>query len=194
MAAASLFVVVALAFAVPARSAPDDWPDEAERLARVLAVGPASTIAEIGAGRGELSVEMAKRVPDGRVFSTEIDRARISDIERAVARADLHNVTVLEAGARDSHLPDGCCDAVYMREVYHHFDDGAAMTATIHRALKPGGLLAVIDYPERGPADGNCHCIAKKALVAQVTAQGFEVVDEQDRWSGIRYLVVFRKR
>ena len=193
-AVAALFVVVAFAVTVPVRSAADDWPDEAERLARVLALGPAATIAEVGAGRGELSVEIAKRVPDGRVFSTEIDRARIGDIERTVAKAGLHNVTVIEAGARDSNLPEGCCDAVFMREVYHHFDDGAATTATIHRALRPGGLLAVIDYPERGPSDGNCHCIAKKALIAQVSAQGFEVVEDQDRWSGIRYLVVFRKR
>ena len=190
----ALFLVVGFTVAVPGRSASDDWPDEAERLTRVLSIGSTATIAEVGAGRGELSVEMAKRLPDGRVFSTEIDRARIRDIEDAVTKAGLRNVTVVEAGARDSNLAEGCCDAVYMREVYHHFEDGAAMTATIHRALRPGGLMAVIDYPERGPSGGNCHCIAKKALIEQVSTQGFEVVEDQDRWSGIRYLVVFRKR
>jgi ubiquinone/menaquinone biosynthesis C-methylase UbiE len=183
----------AVAIALQARSG-DDWPDEARRLASVLAIPPSATIAEIGAGRGELTVEMARRVPGGRAFSTEIDLDRLGDIERAVAKAGLRNVTVLEAGARESRLPEGCCDVVYMREVYHHFDDGPVMTATIHRALKPGGVMAVIDYPERGPADGNCHCIAKPALIAQVTAQGFEVVADEDRWSGTRYLVVFRKR
>jgi ubiquinone/menaquinone biosynthesis C-methylase UbiE len=161
---------------------------------RVLGVGPSARIADVGAGRGELTVEMARHLPTGRVLSTEIDRNRLEEIERAAARAGLRNVTVIEAGARDSNLPDGCCDAVYMREVYHHFDDGPAMTSTIHRALRPGGLLAVIDYPKRGHAGANCHCIAKETLVPQVSAQGFEVVHDEDRWSGTRYLVVFRKR
>jgi ubiquinone/menaquinone biosynthesis C-methylase UbiE len=183
----------AVAIVLQARTV-DDWPDEARRLTAVLAISPSATIAEIGAGHGELTVEMAKRVPEGRMFSTEIDRDRLRDIERAVANAGAHHVTVIEAGQRDSNLPEGCCDAVYMREVYHHFDDGAVMTATIHRALRPGGLLAVIDYPQRGPSDGNCHCIPKPALIAQVTARGFEVVEDEDRWSGTRYLVVFRKR
>lgn len=175
--------------------AADDWTDEAERLARVLRLQPSMTIAEIGAGRGELTVEMARRVPQGRVYSTEIDRARLGDIERRVEEAGLPHVTVLEAGERDSNLPDGCCDAVFMREVYHHFGDAEHTTRTLHRALKPGGLLAVIDYPERGALfGGDCHCIAKDALIAQVTALGFEVVADEDRWAGIRYLVVFRKR
>jgi ubiquinone/menaquinone biosynthesis C-methylase UbiE len=188
-----LTATAAVAIALQARTV-DDWPDEARRLAGLLAMSRSATLAEIGAGKGDLTVEMARRVPEGRVFSTEIDRDRLGDIERAVASAGLRNVTVIEAGDRDSRLPEGCCDVVYMREVYHHFDDGPVMTSTIHRALKPGGLLAVIDYPERGPADGNCHCIPKPALIAQVTAQGFDVVEDEDRWSGTRYLVVFRRR
>lgn len=175
--------------------AADDWADEAARLAKVLRMHSAMTLAEVGAGRGDLTVEMARRVPEGRVYSTEIDRARLRDIERAVADARLSNVTVLEAGERESQLPPGCCDAVFMREVYHHFADPSYTTSTIHRALKSGGLLAVIDYPKRGELyGGNCHCMPKDTLIAQVTAQGFEVVADEDAWAGIRYLVVFRKR
>ena len=184
---------LAVAIALQARTA-EDWTDEARRLLKVLALPASATVAEVGAGKGDLTIEMAKRLPEGRVYSTEIDADRIADIKRAVGNAALRNVSVLEAGRLDSNLPEGCCDAVYMREVYHHFEDGPGTTATIHRALKPNGLLAVIDYPERGPAGGNCHCIAKAALIAQVTAQGFEVVTDEDEWSGVRYLVVFRRR
>lgn len=192
---APLLLVSALAMAACGAVSADDWSDEAERLARVLRLQPAMTIAEIGAGRGELTVEMARRVPQGRVYSTEIDRARLRDIERRAADAGLRNVSVLEAGQRDSQLPPGCCDAVFMREVYHHFSEAEATTRTIHRALKPGGLLAVIDYPERGTLyGGDCHCMPKDELIAQVSALGFDVVANEDDWAGIRYLVVFRKR
>lgn len=192
---ASLMLVAALAIAACGAVSADDWAEEAERLARVLQLRPDMTLAEIGAGRGELTVEMARRVPRGRVYSTEIDRARLRDIERLAADAGLGNVTVIEAGERDSQLPPGCCDAVFMREVYHHFADAEHTTRTIHRALKPGGLLAVIDYPKRGALyGGDCHCMPKEELIAQVSALGFDVVADEDAWAGIRYLVVFRKR
>jgi ubiquinone/menaquinone biosynthesis C-methylase UbiE len=182
------------ALTVPVGSAAEDWPDEAARLVRALEVGPTDTVAEIGAGRGELTIEMARLVPDGRVISTEIDTNRLEDIQGAVAKAGLRNVSTIKAGERSSNLPEGCCAAVYMREVYHHFDQGPAIVASIHRALEPGGMLAVIDFPERGPVGATCHCIPKKDLIEQVTAQGFDVVSEEDRWSGSHYLVVFRKR
>lgn len=179
-----------------ARAAPldEEWPDEADRLVKRLALPRQATVAEIGAGRGELTVEVARRLgADGRLFSTEIDDARRDDIRRAVADAKLANVTVVTAGERSSNLDDGCCDAIYMREVFHHFGDRPAMTASLRQALKPGGRLAVIDYPLPNNYGGDCHCIDKAELIRIVTAAGFEVEHQQDRWAGIRYLVVFRR-
>jgi len=195
-AALSVAIVVALAaVAVSARRVADDWTDEAQRLIRLTSLRVDMTAAEIGAGRGELSVEVARHLAQGgRLYSTEIDRNRLADIRRAVSDAGLANVTVLEAGAREANLPEGCCDLVYMREVYHHFDEAASITASIHRALRPGGRLAIIDFPERQSWGGNCHCIAKAELIRQVSAQGFDVEREIDRWTSSHYLVLFRKR
>lgn len=178
-----------------ARVRGDDWSGEADRLVDLLNLEPGMAVADVGAGRGELAIEMAKRLGvSGRVYATEIDPVRLDDIRRAVRDAGLGTVTVVTAGDRDSNLPDACCDAIYLREVYHHFSDPAFTTTTLHRALKPGGRLAVIDYPQRGTSGGNCHCIDKQELIRQVTAAGFDHVSDQDRWSGSRYIVVFRKR
>lgn len=172
----------------------DDWKGEADRLMRVLALTPGMTAAEIGAGRGELTVEMARRLgADGRLYSTEIDERRRDDIRRAIDAARLANVTVVAAGERDTNLADGCCDASYMREVFHHFADRPQMAANLRRALKPGGLMAIIDYPTRNNYGGDCHCIDKAELIRIVTGAGFELVTQEDRWAGIRYLVVFRR-
>lgn len=193
--AGTLAIAAATGLALRASPAADeDWSDESTRLMTALAVGPGATLAEIGAGRGELTVEMARRLgPAGRLYSTEIDAARRDDIQRATEAAALGNVTVVVAGERDTNLPDACCDAVYMREVFHHFGDKAVMAAALRRSIRPGGRLAVIDYPLRNNYGGDCHCIDKAELIRVVTAAGFEVVHEQDRWAGIRYLVVFRR-
>jgi len=59
---------------------------EAARLMELLQLGPALTVAEIGAGKGEITVSLARRAgPAGHVFSTELDAARLSDIREAVS-------------------------------------------------------------------------------------------------------------
>jgi hypothetical protein len=68
------------------------------------------------------------------------------------------------------------------------------MVKSLHASLRPAGLLAIIDFPERGPRGANCHCIDKGALQQQLTALGFEAVTDEDGWAGTRYLAVFRKR
>ncbi len=49
---------------------------------------------------------MARRVgPSGRVFATEIDPERITDIRRSVAEAGLQNVVVVEGHAGRHQTP-----------------------------------------------------------------------------------------
>ena len=63
----------------------------------------------------------------------------------------LTNVTVLEGGAATTNLPDACCDAVFLRLVYHHIIEIAPFNKSVYASLKPGGRLAIIDFvPEKG--------------------------------------------
>jgi tRNA A58 N-methylase Trm61 len=136
----------------------DVWPavgqsdrEDVTRLVAALGIRPGSTVGEIGAGRGALTVAMAREVgPEGRVFSNEIDKRRLDDIEAAVASAGAANVTVVEGRAADTNMPAGCCTALFMRDVFHHVEDRAAMSRSLLATLAPGGRLAVLDFPPRG--------------------------------------------
>jgi precorrin-6B methylase 2 len=59
---------------------------EVHQLTELLSLREGMTVGEIGAGRGWLTVEVARRVgPSGRVYSTELSAARLDDIRQAVA-------------------------------------------------------------------------------------------------------------
>jgi ubiquinone/menaquinone biosynthesis C-methylase UbiE len=45
----------------------------------------------------------------------------------------------------DTGLPDGACDAVSLRHIFHHPADRPAMVARLTRATRPGGRIAVRD-------------------------------------------------
>ena len=125
---------------------------DAERLIKLLGIHEGSVVGEIGAGDGALTIAVAKVVGDaGRVFSNEFNGERLSGIGKAAENAGLKNVTTVEGRAAETNLAEGCCDAIFMRSVYHHFADPAAMNASLFKSLKPGGRLAVQDF---GPPPG----------------------------------------
>lgn len=91
---------------------------DAARLIDVLRLREGSTVADIGAGTGDLTVRMARHVgPKGTVYSTDINPERLQDIRKAVTTAGVENVQIVEGGSARTNLPRECCDAVVMRHV-----------------------------------------------------------------------------
>ena len=174
-----------------------DGETEVERLARVLDIQPGDTVADIGAGDGWLSMEIANLVGEsGRVFATELALDRQEAIRAAVAAAGHDNVTVVEAGERETNLAQACCDAIFLRRVYHHLTDTGAMNASLHASLKPGGRLAIVELEFGGllsPLRGWPHWTDDERVVEEVTAAGLTHVETFDWTIGAHYAAVFQK-
>lgn len=182
---------------------------ELPRLRHELTLAPGMSVADVGAGRGEMTVALAAEVgPSGRVYATDIDPEALEQIRARVTAAELRNVTILQARARDTGLPTSCCDAVVLRRVYHHLSDPVATNADILRALRPGGVLAIIDFPpmfswlwpwspKDTPGNRTGHGVAASLVVEEVTAGGFTLVKVIEDWPGRgplkSYCSIFRK-
>lgn len=167
---------------------------EMPRLRQVLALKEGMVVADVGAGRGQLTLALAKEVgSSGRIFSTEIDPASLARLRATVA----HNVTVVEARSRETGLPPGCCDAIVLRRVYHHLAEPSSINASLLQSLRPGGVLVIIDMPPpffwmRGSLG-----VPAQAVIDEVKAGGFEPVQLLRDWPGRgpleSYCAVFRK-
>ena len=116
-------------------------------LIDLLALKPGMTVAEIGAGRGEMTLHMARKLgADSRVYSTELNPEREDEIREAVEEAGLTDVTVLAAGKTETNLPPASCDAIFMSKVYHHFTEPRRINHSLYETLRPGGALTIIDF------------------------------------------------
>jgi len=176
---------------------------EARAIAETLHLAPGMYVADVGAGDGWLSEDLAEFVGEtGQVYATEVAADWLKLIERRIKKKDLHNVTALLGDDDDTGLPDECCDAVLLRLTYHHFTDPSAMRASLRRALRPGGLLLVVEFHPRGdwpqpagvpPREG--HGISPEDLIREMRGSGFETITEFEDWeSGPgHYCVVFRR-
>jgi tRNA A58 N-methylase Trm61 len=165
-----------------------------EKIFEAIGVREGLTVCEIGAGSGELSIEAARIAgPNGRVYTSELGDARVKTLQERVAASGLAQITVVAGDPVKTNFPDGACDALFMRNVYHHFSDPAAMNASIHAAMKPGGRVAIVDFtpPEKEatvPGDRSkdgMHGVSAESVGRELKEAGFELVGSESgerRW------------
>ena len=171
------------------------------RIFEAIGVREGITVCEMGAGDGELSIAAAKVVgPSGRVYTSELGESRVKTLRERIAAGGLSQITVVEGDAVKTNFPDGACDALFMRNVYHHFADPAAVNASIAGALTPGATIAVVDFAppdkeaERASdrAKDGMHGVTAETVARELTAAGLEVVRTEggdERW----FLVVAKR-
>jgi SAM-dependent methyltransferase len=168
------------------------------KIFEAIAVKEGLTVCEIGAGSGELSIAAAKLVgPTGRVLTSELGDERVKALQTSIKKSGVEHITVVAGDPVKTNFPDAACDALFMRNVYHHFADPAAMNRSIAAALKPGARYAVVDFtpPPGGeakePADRSkdgSHGVGPESVSRELKEAGFEAVTSDT--SGQRWFMV----
>jgi ubiquinone/menaquinone biosynthesis C-methylase UbiE len=138
-----------------------DWLDRSEREVEeqpdraldIIGITRGSTVADLGAGSGYMTVRMAARVGAmGRVFATDLQPEMLDLLRDRLKRQRITNVTVVQGATDDPRLPAESLDLLLMVDVYHEFAEPQKMLRGIHRALKPGGRLVLLEYKKEDPS------------------------------------------
>lgn len=172
-----------------------------EQVFHTLGIGEGQTVCEIGAGDGELSVAAARLVgPRGHVYTSELGDSRVRSLGEKVAASGFGQITVVAGDRAKTNFPNDTCDALFMRNVYHHFEDPVAMGRAMVASVKPGGRVAVVDFtppgteaarPEDRDRDG-MHGVTAASVEREMTEAGLEMVSSESgdgRW----FMVVLSK-
>jgi ubiquinone/menaquinone biosynthesis C-methylase UbiE len=179
---------------IPATASAQAGAIDAAKIFEAIGLREGATVCEIGAGDGELSIAAARAVgPGGRVFTSELGAARLMQLRTRVAAADQPQITVVDGDASRTNFAEASCDALFMRNVYHHFLSPSEMNLSIAAALKPGARLAIVDFAPPGaeascPADrgkDGMHGVAAGTVSRELREAGFEAVASESgaqRW------------
>ena len=162
-------------------------------------VKPGMTVADIGAGTGLFTMLFADAVkPGGSVYAVDISPAFVEYIGETARKRRVRNVTAILSDGTETQLPEGSVDLAYLSDVYHHFEHPAETLASIHKALKPGGRMVVVDYeriPGVTPPARLAHVrLDKPGTIAEIEAAGFGLLEEKKKMMRQNYFLVFTRR
>jgi tRNA A58 N-methylase Trm61 len=165
-----------------------------EQIFEAIGAQEGTTVCEIGAGEGALSIAAARVVgPQGHVYTSELGNSRVKALQAKVAASGLSQITVVAGDVTNTNFPAGGCDALFLRNVYHHFSNPAGMNSSIAAALKPGGRVAIVDFTPPAkqaecPADRSkdgMHGVSAESVSREMKDAGFEPVSSAvgaERW------------
>lgn len=164
-----------------------DWLYGTSTILERLDLHPGQHVLEVGPGLGRLLLPAASRVlPGGDVTGVEIAPGIAEALrERAVA-AGITNLTVIEGNAATQQLPVEHVDVVYLAAVLGEIGDRVAAVRRLHDALKPGGMLIIIEgWPDP-------HHQSLEAVEYLVAPMGFARVSVSR--AGGRYTAKFKRQ
>jgi ubiquinone/menaquinone biosynthesis C-methylase UbiE len=126
-----------------------------DRVMDALQIGEGSVVADLGAGGGWFTVRLARRVgPNGRVYAEDIQPQMIDVIKRRMTRENIRNVKPVLGTPDDPKLPPGSLDGALMVDAYHEVERPITLLRNVARALKPTGVIGIINYKKDGGGPG----------------------------------------
>ncbi len=120
------------------------WFGDTFQLEAMLAVlNPQWVIGDLGAGTGAMLPLLCPHV--AKVIAIEPSAAMLKAARRRVADLKLENVELAQGSLEHLPIAGQTLDVALVLLVLHHVADLGVALAEMHRALKPGGLLLVVD-------------------------------------------------
>ncbi|MFM2140591.1 MAG: hypothetical protein RLZZ25_856 [Gemmatimonadota bacterium] len=164
-----------------------DGYGEADRVLRVLQIGPGARVADIGAGDGYYVAALAARVgPTGMVYGEDIEPRYLRLLQNRQTEEGWKNVQVIEGTAGDPKLPPGSIDVALMIHMYHEISAPFELLHRLAPAFRAGGRLAILDID--APTDR--HGTPPRLLVCELQAMGYLRVRREEMADGA-YLMIF---
>lgn len=161
------------------------WLERSERekeedvttLIKNMRISPNDTIADIGAGSGYHVFKMAPLAKNGLVYAVDIQSEMLEAIQLKKKSNRVANVKTVLGSEKSINLPKYSLDKILLVDVYHEFNYPIEMIESIKNALKPNGLLFLIEYKgeESTVPIKKIHKMTEKQSVAEMRAAGFEL-------------------
>ncbi len=149
------------------------------------AVRSGQTVLDIAGGTGDLAAKFSKLVgADGKVILADINAAMLSvGRDRLIDKGALSNIDVVQADAQFLPFDDNSIDCITIAFGLRNVTDKAKALRSMHRVLKPGGRVLVLEFSK--PTSPLLSKVYDAYSFSALPAMGKLITDDADSY---RYL------
>ncbi len=172
--------------------------EKISQLIKTLPLKPGMNVADIGAGSGTLSRLMAPAlIPGGTVLAVDIQKEMLDALLKKAKAQGIKNIKPVLGTDKDPKLAAASIDLVLMVDVYHEFSHPFEMLLAISKALRPGSILALVEY--RGE-DLKLAIKAEHKMTLEQIKKEFSLPELKLKWKALdsslprQHLVFFTKQ
>jgi demethylmenaquinone methyltransferase / 2-methoxy-6-polyprenyl-1,4-benzoquinol methylase len=113
---------------------------------RIVAAEPPQLVLDVAAGTAGVSLQLAERT-GARVVGLDLTRPMLAQAARNIAAAGAGGtVTLVNAGAERLPLADASVDALTFTYLLRYVSDPQAVLAELARVVRPGGVVASLEF------------------------------------------------
>lgn len=155
---------------------------------------PSSIVADIGAGTGFYTFQIAPKVPEGKVYAVEVQDRFVKALKERQEKEGAENVIVVKGDSQQINLPDSSLDIALMVDVYHELAYPVELLQAIHQALKPDGRLLLLEYKAEDPnvRIRALHKMSAAQIKKELEANGFRLQRQED-FLPLQHFMLFEK-
>jgi ubiquinone/menaquinone biosynthesis C-methylase UbiE len=169
--------------------------ENAALMLKELRIQPGWTVCDLGCGNGYHSLTMSGMVGEkGKILAVDIQQPMLEMLSARAKGRGIGNIQTILGAYHDPHLPEASCDLILLVDVYHEFSHPELQLKAIHKALKPDGQVALVEFraeDEKVPIKPE-HKMSKEQIRKEWLPAGFEIAREFDGlpW---QHLILFKK-
>lgn len=156
-----------------------------EIVARTPVPAHAQTMLDVGGSHGFISVAMCRKYPSLRATVLDLPAA-VDQAAPILAREQMGDrVTHWAGNVLEDDLGSNAWDFIYVSQLLHHFDErtNRELLRRIARAMRPGGVLAVVEMLRpRSPNDSGQVGALLDLYFALTSKSGTWSIDEMQGW------------
>jgi ubiquinone/menaquinone biosynthesis C-methylase UbiE len=177
-----------------------DEKQKPRELVAAMSLKPGMAVADIGTGTGYMLPYLSEAVgAQGHVLSEDIFPDFLEKAKNTAKQHKLANVEFIQGSETDPGLPENGVDVVLALDSYHHWNYPDKMLAALHRELRDGGRLVIVEYykrPDAMPGGRAMQHIRLDApdVIKEIESNHFRLLSEHDHVKGSQYMAIFEKK
>ena len=124
---------------------------DSNKLFSLLELQQDTIFLDLGCGGGHYSIAASERIgEDGRIYAVDRFEDSIHALKETIRKGAIENITAIQADiSKKIPVENHTVDICLMAGVFHHLVDDHSHKNTLEeivRTLKPGGLLAFVEF------------------------------------------------